>query len=50
MTIAMETLIWTQLEALSTITGYDVNFLYERYNECEGDMGFVIGVSMERDW
>lgn len=41
------------IEALCDETGYDYDFLIERYSEVmheDGDVDYFIGVTLERDW
>ena len=41
------------IDRLSNVTGYGYDFLVDRYNEVmeeDGDVGYFIGVTLERDW
>lgn len=41
------------IDYLCEKTGYEFNFLVDRYNEVmeeDGDVLYFIGVTMERDW
>lgn len=41
------------ISALSAATGYDYDFLVDKYNEVmdeDGDFEYFVTVSLERDW
>ena len=41
------------VDSLCNETGYDYDYLVDRYNEVmddDGDLNYFIGVTMERDW
>ena len=43
----------TIIELLCKETGYDFDYLVDRYNEVmeeDGDVDYFIGVTLERDW
>lgn len=46
----MKDLFMDKIYELSDKTGYDVEFLLDRYKESDGDWKYFVGVTMERDW
>lgn len=49
----MSMIFETLIEYLCKQTGYDYDYLVDRYNEVmeeDGDLEYFIGVTLEKDW